>query len=226
MPVYNGEKYLKEAIVSVLNQTEKDFEFVIVDDGSTDHSLQIIRGFADDRIRLIQKPHSGLIDTLNAGLKECRGEYIARMDADDVSLPERLEKQVQFLDRNQKVVMCGTWAQVIDGKGEIIGEYVYPPLGSGAIRRYIWCHNPFIHPTVMVKKDIWDVVGGYHSFWKNTGDDELWTRLVFRYETANLGEKLLNYRQHGAQLTTKKKFDMRWRGLLLRLLALKRFFKV
>ena len=116
MPVYNAEKYLKPALESILNQTYKDFEFLIIDDGSTDKSLEIIKSYNDSRIRLIgHEQNQKLIATLNEGIKLAQGEYIARMDADDISAPERLQKQMEFLEKHPATVVLGCDFQIIDG---------------------------------------------------------------------------------------------------------------
>ena len=116
MPVYNGEKYLKEAITSILLQTFDDFEFLIINDGSSDASVDIIQSFRDPRIRLVHNDTNiGLIATLNKGLKLAHGKYVARMDQDDISLPRRLEKQTYFMDNNPDVGVCGTWIKLFMG---------------------------------------------------------------------------------------------------------------
>jgi glycosyltransferase involved in cell wall biosynthesis len=119
MSVYNGEKYLCEAIDSILNQTFENFEFLIVNDGSTDRTLEILQSYRDPRIKVINNERNiGLTASLNKGLKIAKGEYVARMDADDVSFPHRLEQQKAFLDRNPRVAMVGSWAEVIDESGK------------------------------------------------------------------------------------------------------------
>jgi glycosyltransferase involved in cell wall biosynthesis len=128
MPVYNGEKYLREAIESILNQTFIDFEFLIINDGSTDRSVEIIESYSDPRIRLVHNERNmKLIATLNKGLELARGEYIARMDCDDISLPERLAKQVAFMDANPEVGVLGTAFQTIDSYGKSLNS---PILGG------------------------------------------------------------------------------------------------
>jgi len=115
MPVFNGEQFLRPAMNSILNQTFTDFEFIIVDDGSTDHSREILNSYTDSRVRLIcNESNIGLTDSLNRGLEAASGNYIARMDQDDISLPERLAKQVAFMDSHPEVGVCGTWAKDID----------------------------------------------------------------------------------------------------------------
>lgn len=222
MAVYNGEKYLKEAIESILSQTFSDFEFVIINDGSNDNSENIIKSFNDERIKYFKKEHSGLIDSLNFGLKNSIGELIVRFDSDDVSLPERLEKQFNFLAVNPESVLVGTHAYKINEFGENTGEFIYPPVSWKDIKKYSLKHNPFIHPTVMFRKNIIEKVGVYRKF-KHAEDYELWTRVIYKYSCANLPEKLLKYRVHSEQVTKKSNFEMRLSGLKVRCLALFRF---
>ena len=123
MSVYNGEKYLKRSIDSILNQTFKDFEFIIINDGSTDKSLEIIKSYDDDRIVLIDQENKGLTKSLNIGIKTASGKYIARQDADDVSLPDRLKKQVDFLEVREDVVLLGCRAYEVIGEKRILSRY-------------------------------------------------------------------------------------------------------
>ena len=225
MPVYNGEKYLKESIESILNQTEKDFEFIIVDDGSVDKTSEIIKTFSDSRIRYEKRIHRGLIESLNHGIIIAKGEYIARMDADDKAISIRLEKQLSSFLENKDLAMCGSWAIAINEKSERKGEISYPKISSLEIKKYIIFHNPFIHPTVMIRKRVLNEAGYYRNFWKNIEDYELWTRIVFRYKILNIPEYLLEYRLHSNQVTVQKKWEMRIRGVLLRILALWRFLR-
>jgi len=223
MSVYNGEKYLKQAVESILSQTFTDFEFIIIDDGSTDKSLEILKEFQqkDERIKLISRENKGLIYSLNEGVKMAQGEYIARLDADDVSDLNRLEKQLKYAKDNDLVV-CGTWAECIDNLGNRVNDMDYPP-SIDKIKTFTLLHNPFIHSSVMFRKDVFEKVGGYKPFFKHIEDYELWTRIVFKYKTGNIPEALLKYRLHEEQITNKNNFEMRVRGLLVRILALCRF---
>jgi len=223
MSVYNGEKYLKEAIESILDQTFIDFEFIIINDGSTDSSLNILKEFEqkDKRIKVISRENKGLVISLNEGVKLAQGEYIARMDADDVSDPKRLEKQLKYA-QNEGLWVCGTWAKKVNDKGEAIGDMNYPP-SSKKIKSYALLHNPFIHPSVIFKKDIFEKVGGYNQNFKNIEDYELWTRIVFKYKTGNMSEMLLSYRVHTEQVTKKNNILMRIMGVFVRILAIFRF---
>ena len=123
MPVYNGEKFLKEAIESILSQTFTDFEFIIVNDGSIDSSLKIIREYAnrDSRIKIIDQKNTGIIGALNNALKASKGTYIARMDSDDISNPDRLKKQIEYIEK-ENAYLCGTWAISIDKNGKEIKQ--------------------------------------------------------------------------------------------------------
>lgn len=155
MSAYNSEKYLAEAIESILNQTFKDFEFIIINDGSTDNSLKIIRKYQkkDKRIKIMNnKNNLGLIKSLNKGLKIAKGKYIARMDADDISLPERFETQYGFLEKNNDIFLCGSGAIIIDKNGkEIALEKV--PLYSEEIDKRLKKSNCLIHPSIMFRNE-------------------------------------------------------------------------
>lgn len=223
MSVYNGEKYLREAIESILNQTFRDFEFIIIDDGSTDRSLEIIKEFEqkDNRIKIISRKNKGLIYSLNEGIKLARGEYIARMDADDISKINRLEKQIKYMQEND-LDICGSWAEGIDTLGNKIKDLNYSP-DINKIKTFTLLHNSFIHSSVMFKKDIFEKVGGYKKFFKHIEDYELWTRIVFKYRAGNIPEALIRYRLHDEQITKKNGFEMKARGILVRILALSRF---
>ena len=148
MPVYNGEKYIGEAIGSILAQTERDFELLVVDDGSTDKTVEVVSSFKDDRVKYFKRSHEGLVMALNFALGKANSKYIARMDADDVAYPERFEKQLKYITANNLAV-CGSWADLTDEDGDKIGELKFPPITAGAIRYYAILHNPFIHPTVI-----------------------------------------------------------------------------
>lgn len=223
MSVYNGEKYLNEAVESILNQTYRDFEFIIVDDGSTDKSLEILTSFQqkDKRIKLISRENRGLVNSLNEAVKLAQGEYITRMDADDVSIIERLEKQLKYAEENDLAV-CGTWADCIGILGNKTKSFDYPPR-IDKVKTFTLLHNPFIHPSVMFKKYVFKKVGGYRKFFKHIEDYELWTRIVFKYKTGNISESLLKYRIHEEQITKKNNLEMRAKGIFVRVLAFYRF---
>ena len=222
MPVYNGEKYLRQAILSVLNQTEKNFELIIINDGSIDSSEEIIKSFNDERIKYFKKDHSGLIDSLNFGIKQAQGEYVARFDADDICTSDRLEKQLSFFQNNPEDVMVGSCATKINENDEEIGIFNYPPTLWGEIKKYSLLHNPFIHSTVMFKRKLITTMGGYKNF-KHAEDYELWTRIIYKYPCANISEPLLKYRIHTDQVTKTNNLSMKIVALYVRFLALLRF---
>lgn len=220
MPVYNGEKYLDEAIKSILNQSELDFEFIIVDDGSTDATKNIIDQNPDNRIKYLKTNHGGIVNALNFGIRESSGVYIARMDADDISLPDRFKSQIEYLDSNSDVAICGTFAEVINEEGLAIGEMTFKE-GSVTLSD-LFFHNSFIHPSVMIRKKVLDSVGLYKEKFRHVEDYELWSRVLRSFKGVNIPEKLLRYRRHSSQVTTSKKFKMRFLGLAVRVLVLLR----
>ena len=195
MPVYNAEPFLAQAIQSILHQTYSDFEFLIIDDGSTDNSYEIAASFADPRIRLIrQSVNLGLVTALNLGLDCARGEYIARMDADDISLPERLSRQVRFLDTNQDIAVCGTWLQTI-AENKMNNWYV--PLNHTAIHVRLLFGSAIFHATVLMRKaSLNEYAVRYLDGFSYAEDYEFWSRCVLTCRFANLGEILYYYRIH------------------------------
>lgn len=197
MPVYNGEQFLREAIDSILNQTFTDFEFMIINDASTDDSVEIVESYKDRRINLIHnETNIGLIATLNKGLALACGEYIARMDADDKSLPERLAKQVKFLDAEPDIAVVGTGIQMIDGSGHKIGPHILFPESHNLIRWRLCFSSPIVHPTVMLRKAEVLKVGGYRPEAQQAEDYDLWERLSHICKLLNMREVLLLLRKH------------------------------
>lgn len=197
MPVYNAEKYVAEAIESVLSQTYKDFEFIIVDDSSTDGSWKIIQEYADKdtRIRAFRnKKNGGVVVSLNNALKKAKGVYIARMDADDICVPTRFEKQVALLKKNDVV---GSNIQFIDEQGKKKGVRVY----SNAIDRVVRVESPLAHPSVMLKKELFDTHGLYREEFNSAEDYDRWLCFYSRRATFYvIQETLLHYRTHAQQV--------------------------
>lgn len=193
MPVYNGEKHLREAMDSILNQTFTDFEFLIINDGSTDSSVKIINSYKDSRIRLIHNEKNlKLIATLNKGLNLACGKYIARMDCDDISLPTRLEKQVIFMDENVDVGICGAWIETI---GEIEGDIWRYPTSHNELKEHSLFYSALAHPTVIFRKEFFRKFDLKYDFdYLHAEDYQLWTRAVHLFEIRNIGEVLLYYR--------------------------------
>jgi glycosyltransferase involved in cell wall biosynthesis len=205
MSVYNGEKYLREAIDSILGQTFKDFEYLIIDDGSTDSSSDIIRSYTDSRIRLIQNEKNiGLTRSLNKGLKLAKGEYIARMDADDISMPERLEKQVRFLDEHKNVALISSSVIFIDSCGKEVRRWDLATDSDEIKSIFLRDQNQILHPFSMYKKRCVEKVGMYREEFEVAQDVDLWMRMIERYDIANVQEALGVYRIGRNSVTTGK----------------------
>lgn len=202
MSVYNGEKYLSEAIESILNQTYKNFEFLIIDDGSTDSSKKIVKSYNDSRIKLIENEENiGLTRSLNKGIELSKGKYIARMDADDISFPERLEKQVDFMENHEDVAVCGSCAGIINEKDIEYSSFINPET-SAEIKVALFFFNPIAHPTVMIRKDVLNEIGSYDPYFEKTQDYDLWYRIYLAgHDFYNFQEKLLIYRNHKTNIT-------------------------
>ncbi len=208
MAVYNGEKYLAEAIESILKQTFGDFEFIIVDDGSTDRTMELLTSFAtrDERIRIIaNEKNIGLAGSLNSAIEIAQGELIARMDADDISLPDRFEKQVRFLSNHSTVRIVGGSLIQINEVGNKQGRLV-PPSSSSLIRWNMLLGNGIVasHPSVMMDTVFIRTLGGYGDF-RAAQDFELWSRTfdMDPFPITNLEDNLLYYRHH-LQMNTKQ----------------------
>lgn len=180
MPVYNSEKYIKEAIESVLAQTFNDFEFIIVNDGSTDNSESIIKSYLDDRIYYIKKEHSGIADSLNLGIKHSTGMFIARMDADDIMYPERLEKQVALMLRNKDIDLLGTGFEYIKN-GEKSKQYFSVPQTCPTMEMFIKGQNIVAHPTVMMRAEsLKKLPFLYEQYYNGVEDLKLWMTMLSR----------------------------------------------
>ena len=204
MPVYNAALYLKEAVDSILNQTFKDFELLIINDGSTDYSLQIIKSYDDKRIRLINNEvNCGIIKTRNKGLALSNGKYIAMMDADDVSLPTRFEKQVKYLEKNADVAVLSTKLVLISEKGEEQGYWPedFRTTTASQINNTLPVSNCIGQPTVMMRADIVKPIGYNNAFLHNE-DWGLWLNIISNgFVIAKLNEVLLKYRVHSSSTT-------------------------
>lgn len=210
MPVYNGEKYLKEAIESLLNQTFHNFELIIINDGSTDKSEEIAKSYHDDRIVYISNSvNLGLSKSFNIGVRAARGEYIARMDADDVSIPERLSTQVLFLANNPEIGIVGSAALLIDQDGRKIAK-LQRVQNHLEIKWMSLTSTPLIHPSVMARSRVLKE-NPYDESLTNSEDYELWSRLLFTTNTkfANLPKPLLYYRVYKGSFTQTVAKDKR-----------------
>ncbi|MGB7161395.1 MAG: glycosyltransferase [Tepidisphaeraceae bacterium] len=199
MPAYNARRYVGQTIRSILSQTFGDFEFVIVDDGSTDGTLALLQHFAteDPRIVIISRPNTGIVGALNDGIARARGEYIARMDADDVALPQRFEKQVAYLSEHPECVGVGTYVETIDPYDSVLDRLVHEVEHDG-IDKELMTGRGFavVHPTIMMRTEAVRRVGGYREPWQHSEDLDLFLRLAEIGKLHNIPEHLLRYRMH------------------------------
>ncbi len=205
MSVNNEEKYVAEAIESILNQTFKNFEFIIINDGSVDGTSQIIEKYAekDSRIRVINHMEKkGIAKSLNDGIRIAQGKYIARMDADDVSLPERLEKQVKFMDKHSEIGALGTCYKEIDESSNALPRK-QNPVEWKDIKKALFFYNPVAHPTAMIRKSVLKKIGYYDESFPTSQDYELFSRIAQVSELRNLDEVLL-IRRFPKKVSAKK----------------------
>ena len=196
MPVYNAERYVAQTVESILSQTFRDFEFLIINDGSTDGSLEILRDYAgrDGRIRLVSRPNTGYVAALNEGLELARADLIARIDADDLSHPRRLELQVARMRGEPELVALGSNAYAIDGHGRMLGDYDVPPTHEEIESNHLRGSSSIHHPAVMLRREAVKRVGGYRKELMPCEDFDLWLRLGEVGRLANLPAKLLTKR--------------------------------
>lgn len=196
LSVYNSQHFIADAVESILTQTYRNFELIIIDDGSTDGTRKMLTEIAqmDTRVRILtNETNIGLTRSLNRALQEAHGNYIARMDADDIAFPNRLERQVAFLDARPEVGIVGATYQFINDAGQVIEEK-HPPIYDRELRRALIRYNPFLHSSVMIRKELLDRVSGYDESFQRAQDYDLWMRLSPLCELANLPETLMQKR--------------------------------
>lgn len=216
MPVYNAEKYIGEAIESILNQTYRDFEFIIINDGSTDKTKEIIDLYSDSRIVYLEnEQNSGIVVTLNKGLDFATGEYIARMDADDIAVDNRLEKQIIYMEKNKDVGLLGTGIHIF-GENNESTDRVFTT-DSKQLKAELIFNSCIAHPTVMIRKDI--LIQNkmrYNSEFAGAEDYCLWWDISKVSNISTLPDILLNYRIHSSQITQKK--DISYYNMMIKLM--------
>ena len=202
LPVYNGLPYLRQAVESVLTQSFKDFELIVINDGSSDGSAQLLETFNDPRICLSHQTNRGLAATLNIAIRQAQGRYVARQDQDDVCLPDRFAKQVAFLDANLKVGLLGTAAEIWVGADKT-ERVLRHPVNNSELQFDLLFNNHFVHSSVMLRREVFDVVGGYveDPILQPPEDYELWSRVARNYQVANLPEMLLAYREVASSMS-------------------------
>jgi len=204
MSIYNSERYLQEAIDSILSQTFTDFELIIIDDGSTDSSAEILDSYKDTRIKRINNPQNlGLSRSLNLGIASARGEFIARMDSDDISLPERFDHQIKYLQEHDHIGILGTGSLRIDQFGQPIGLPWKPPESPGVIN-WLFCFcNQIGHPTVMGLRNVFIKSGGYNPDMLYAEDFDLWQRISEFSKLSNLQEVYVHRHIHDCNVSIK-----------------------
>ena len=203
LPVYNGEKYLAESLDSVLAQSYQNWELVIINDGSTDGTENLILNYRDKRIKYLPNDgNKGIIFSLNRGLQESNGQYIARLDADDVALPYRIEKQVEFLSENLDYALCGSYFQTIDSNGKLLKNVRFPANNRDA-QSYLLLHNCFCHSAIMMRSIIAKKLK-YDEKFQVCEDYDLWYRISRTGKILNLPVFTTLYRVHDNNMSTRK----------------------
>lgn len=223
MSVYNGERFLREAVESILDQRFREFEFIIIDDGSTDRSALMLDHYqnTDGRVKVYHERHAGLAKSLNQGCAIAQGKYIARMDADDVASKDRLVWQVNFLESHPEIAVLGGAVEWIDENGKSLETPRYPS-EDREIKKIL--HSGYCalwHPTVLLRREMFLSVGGYRSVVAHAEDYDLWLRMADHFQLANLEAVVLKYRIHGYQISVRKRMQQT-QGMLAAQVAAKR----
>ncbi|QQR86124.1 MAG: glycosyltransferase family 2 protein [Flavobacteriales bacterium] len=209
MPLYNAAPFVEEAVRSVLDQSITDLELVVVDDGSTDRSAQVVAGMGDARVKLIRQENRGVAHALNAALAKASAPYIARQDADDASLPDRLKHQLERFEQEPSLSILGAWSLITDAAGEPLREQ-HQPLTDAAIRFALLFDTPFVSSSVMFKRTAAERAGGFDPGPDVHDDWDMWSRLCRQGRAANLPEVLVRYRVLPTGLTrTMPRFQER-----------------
>lgn len=210
MPVHNAAGTIEAAIRSLLTQTYDRLEIVVVDDGSVDESMPVVEGIRDARIILVRQQHQGIVAALNNGCAHARGEYLARLDADDVAHEQRIGSQIVYMDEHPNVGLLGTWA-TFESEGGRVGTFA-PPSSDGALRRYLLWDNPFVHSTVIFRRPAFEHAGGYREGMNE--DYRLWVRIARSWQIAVLPEVLVTHRVRSASLSRQMRRTDALRGRL------------
>lgn len=208
-PAYNTEKYIKEAIESILRQTFTDFEFIIVDDCSTDKTWEIIQNYAKMDSRIVasrNEKNLGIAENRNKGISLARGKYIVWQDSDDISFPNRLEKQYEFMENNLDVGICGGYLQFFNEKGDQSIRKYAPD--DARLRKTIFRYAPLAQPAAIVRKKCFDQCGRFNSQWTVSEDLDVSFRIGDKYKFANLQEVVIRYRENNTSATFSRLKDM------------------
>ena len=223
MPMRDAAQFLRAAMQSILTQTEGDVEFLVIDDGSGDDSLEIASSLADDRTRIVADGrHLGLVARLNQGLDMANTEFVARMDADDIAVRQRLARQLAYMDANPDVTICGSWYTAFRGERTVWRARL--PENHERLRALSLFASPFAHPTVMIRRRPFDAAGlRYDDAMETAEDYDLWERAGARVRLANVPEFLLSYRVHGSQVSAMHRERQRTVSDRVRRRALERY---
>lgn len=211
MPVYNASRYIGQAVQSILDQSFREFELIVVDDGSDDGTAEVVRRLAaaDPRVRVLSQSNSGVSAAANAGIREATGEFVARMDADDVALPDRLALQVAYMQTNPHVVCLGGAFEVMDARGRVL-TCLYPPLTHSRIDSLLMRgHCAITQPTALMRREALERVGGYDSSYVQAEDLDLWLRLGETGTLANLSVPVIRYRLLATSLSGANRAQQR-----------------
>lgn len=225
MPAFNVEKYIREAIESIRNQTLKDFELIIINDASTDKTLSIVKSYVkkDPRIRLLKNSKNLQIATsLNKGIKYAGSNIIARMDPDDISYPDRLKIQYEYLKNHPKIAVVGADMIIISQDGKIVSKREYPTT-SQELKKVMFRYSPFAHPVVMFRKDIFERLGGYDIKMVPCEDINLWFQIGVKHEFASIPKTLLKYRMIFVSNSHKSLKSLELLGLRIKLKAIREY---
>jgi glycosyltransferase involved in cell wall biosynthesis len=219
MGVWNGAPQVREAVESILSQTIPELELIVIDDASTDATPAILESFRDPRLHVTRRTRGGLTSALNAALGLARAPLVARLDADDLALPERFDRQLGFLARNPQVGLLGTAAREVDAAGREVA-ILRPPTGDAEIRRALIRSNPFVHSSVVMRRAAVEQAGGYDPAFPVAQDYDLWMRMSRVTRMANLPEllvirRLLPGRVTAARQTERRRAEasVRWRAV-------------
>lgn len=227
MPAYNAGRFLFPAVQSILAQSFTDFELIVIDDGSTDGSIATLSAFNDDRLRIERNGQNlGLVATRNKGLQLAKAPLMAILDSDDIAKPDRLEKQVERFRIDPGLALLGTCADIIDDNGTVVSDIDIRLYQNDDIRRDLLNGNRFVQSSVMLRVDAARAVGGYPVFPDIAEDYALWLRLAEDYRVANLPERLVQYRVHGAQVSQRKIRLMREAADFVRMQAWQRLVQL
>lgn len=207
MPAYNASQYIRQAVESILSQTFENFELLVIDDGSSDNTSDVLSCYQDSRLRLLRnQSNEGVAHSLNRGIQEAKGRYIARMDSDDLSEPIRLEEQFKYMEQHKDVGVSGTWITIFGDQPSTVER---SPVGKEIANAYLLFDNPLFHPSVIIRRSALDSLDiHYDSKFSRTEDYDLWTRIAEKTEIDNIPYPLTRMRHHQRSVTNTWSAEM------------------